>query len=47
MSNNPDFSSPSFFSRVLQSDSARRGVAGAVAGILIAVVTEAVWGTKS
>jgi hypothetical protein len=34
---------PSFFSRVLSNDSARKGIAAAVAGVLVAVVTEAVW----
>jgi hypothetical protein len=38
--NNPIPSSPSFFSRVVSNDSARRGVAGAVAGFLIAAVLE-------
>jgi len=32
-----------FFSRVFTNDAARRGLAGAVAGILIAIVSEAVW----
>jgi hypothetical protein len=38
---NPD--SPSFFSRIFQNDAARKGLAGAIAGILVAVVTEVVW----
>jgi hypothetical protein len=41
MSNTPD--SPSFFSRIFSNDAARKGVAGAVAGILVAVVSEALW----
>lgn len=36
---------PSFMDRVLSSDAARKGIAGAVAGLLVAVVTEAIWGS--
>jgi hypothetical protein len=36
--------SPSFFSRVFSNDAAKKGVAGAIAGLLVAIVTEAVWG---
>jgi hypothetical protein len=32
-----------FFSRIFQNDAARKGVAGAVAGILVAVVSEVLW----
>jgi hypothetical protein len=35
--------SPNFFSRIFQNDAARKGVAGAVAGILVAVVSEVLW----
>ena len=35
--------SPSFFSRVVGNDAARKGVAGAVVGLLVAVVSEAIW----
>lgn len=35
--------SQSFVSRIFQNDAARKGVAGAVAGLLVAVVSEALW----
>jgi hypothetical protein len=35
--------SPSFFSRVFSNDAAKKGVAGAIAGMLVAVVTEVLW----
>ena len=38
--------SPSFFSRLFTNDAARKGVAGAVAGILVAVVSEVLWPTE-
>ena len=38
--------SPSFFNRVVSNDSAKKGLATAAAGVLIAVITEAVWPTK-
>jgi hypothetical protein len=34
---------PSFVDRVLSNDSTRRGLAGAAAGLLIAIVSEALW----
>jgi len=43
MSTTPS-SAPSFFTRVVQNDSTKRGVAGALAGLLIAVVSEALFG---
>ena len=39
--------SASFVSRVLESDSLRKGVAAAAAGALIAVVSEALWPSRS
>jgi hypothetical protein len=36
-------SNPSFFSRIFANDAARKGLAGAIAGILVAVVSEVVW----
>jgi hypothetical protein len=39
--------SPSFISRVLASDPFRKGVAGALAGALVAVISEAVWGSTA
>ena len=32
-----------FFSRVLSNDALRKGLAGAIAGALVAVVTESLW----
>ena len=34
---------PSFFTRLLNNDAAKEGLATAVAGILIAAITEVVW----
>ena len=34
---------PSFVSRIFANDAARKGLAGAIAGILVAVVSEVVW----
>ena len=36
-------SAPSFFERVMSNDSTRRGLAAAAAGILIGVLSEAIW----
>jgi hypothetical protein len=33
----------SFFTRVFTNDAARKGVAGALAGLLVAVVSEVLW----
>jgi hypothetical protein len=38
---------PKFINRVLRHDSTRRGLAAAGAGVLIAVITEAIWPTRS
>lgn len=38
-------SASNFFNRVISNDAARRGLAGAVAGLLVAIVSEAVWGS--
>lgn len=35
--------SPSYVSRVINSDSAKKGLAAALAGVLVAVVAEALW----
>ncbi len=35
--------SPSFILRVLHNDATRRGLAAAAAGVLVAVVSEALW----
>lgn len=43
--NNNSSTGPSFFNRVIANDAARRSVASAVAGILVAIVSEAVWGS--
>ena len=37
--------SNSFFSRVISNDAARRGVAGAIAGVLVAIVSESLFGS--
>ena len=39
--------SASFFGRVLDNDALKKGVAAAAAGALIAVVTEALWPSRS
>lgn len=36
-------SSPSFFTRLIGNDAARKGLAGAVAGILVAAISEVLW----
>ncbi len=36
-------SSANFISRIFQNDAAKKGMAGAVAGILVAVVSEVLW----
>lgn len=41
--NTPVSEGPSFLSRVAASDPVKKGVAGAVAGLLIAVISEAIW----
>lgn len=38
---------PNYLARVLGSDSFRKGVAAAAAGALIAIVSEALWPTRS
>jgi len=38
---------PSFFSRIINNDTARRGLAGAVVSVLVATVTELLWGAES
>ena len=35
--------SPSFFSRLISNDAARKGLAGAVAGVLVAAISEVLW----
>ena len=37
----------SFLSRVFENDALKKGVAAAAAGVLIAVVSEAIWPTDS
>ena len=39
ISNNDD----SFFVRVLSNESAKKGIAAAGAGVLIAIISEAIW----
>jgi hypothetical protein len=45
MANEIPVSKPSFFGRVAANDSARKGAAALLAGVLIAVVSEALWPT--
>ena len=42
-----DISSPSFFARLIANDAARKGFAAAVAGVLVATVTEILWPNAS
>jgi hypothetical protein len=37
---------PSFFTRIITNDAAKKGLATAIAGVLIAAVTELVWPSK-
>ena len=37
---------PSFFARIIANDAAKKGLATAIAGVLIAAVTELVWPSK-
>lgn len=36
----------SFFGRVLENDALRKGIAGAIAGVLVAAVSEALWPSR-
>ncbi len=45
-SNNNGNQTESFFSRVFSNDAARKGIAGAVAGLLVAAVMEVAWPTE-
>jgi hypothetical protein len=42
----PDLSQTSYLSRVISNDSVKKGLAGAAAGLLVAIVSEAIWPTK-
>jgi hypothetical protein len=35
--------SPSFFARILGHDATRKGAAAAIAGVVVAVVSEVIW----
>ena len=37
---------PSFFSRIVGNDAFRKGIAGVIAGALVAVVSESLWPSK-
>lgn len=39
----PGASPPPFVLRVLSADSTKKGAAAAIAGLLVAVITEAIW----
>lgn len=41
--NNNISNNPSFIDRVISNDSTRKGLAAAAAGILIGVISEAIW----
>jgi predicted transcriptional regulator len=41
----PDLT-PSFVSRVINNDAVKKGLAGAAAGLLVAVVSEAIWPSR-
>ena len=43
MSDNNNAPTPGFFDRLIANDAAKKGLATAVAGVLIAAVTEIVW----
>jgi hypothetical protein len=47
MSNIADSSSSGFMTRVFQNDAAKKGIAGALAGIIVAAVAEALFATKT
>lgn len=36
----------SFFSRVVANEALRKGIAGAIAGVLVAAVSEALWPSR-
>jgi hypothetical protein len=38
-----DTPNPSWFTRVFSNDAARKGLAGAVAGMLVAAIAETLW----
>lgn len=42
----PDPSQPSYISRVVNNDAAKKGLAAAAAGVLVALVQEAIWPSK-
>ncbi|MDC0743208.1 MULTISPECIES: hypothetical protein [Polyangium] len=44
---NPENPGTSFIKRVLGNDSAKKGAAALVAGVVLAVVTEAIWPSNS
>jgi hypothetical protein len=46
MSDHTNDTSPSFVSRILANDSAQKGAAAAIAGVLVAVIQEALWPSK-
>lgn len=36
-----------FFARVIHSDATKRGIAGAIAGVVVAAITEGLWPTRA
>ncbi len=41
-----DPTSPSFFSRIISNDAARKGFAAVVAGLIVATISETLWPTN-
>ena len=41
-----DTPAPSFFDRVISNDSTKKGLATAAAGLLIGIITEAIWPSR-
>jgi hypothetical protein len=46
MSDHANDTSPSFITRLLSNDSAQKGAAAAIAGVLVAFIQEALWPSK-
>lgn len=44
--NNPMNEEAGYFSRLVSHDAARKGVAAALAGVLVAAISEALWPSK-
>ena len=42
----PDLTQPSYLTRVMNNDATKKGLAAAAAGVLVAAISEALWGAK-